>query len=66
MSDTENDVETTPAKHRLDEIGAAIKVLEAEQQQLYKQSLDAPEEDKLCADWMAEMCARPRNHIPHG
>ena len=49
----------THPRERLAALDADIKALEAERAALYKASVDAPDEDKLCPDFMAEMLSEP-------
>lgn len=46
------------AKDRLVEIDREIESLEEERRKLYKESLSAPDNEKLCEDWIADQLAK--------
>ena len=48
---------TKSLKDQLYEIKEQIKILEEQKRRIYEQSLQAPPEEKVCGDVMAEMCA---------
>jgi hypothetical protein len=45
-------------QEELAEIRQQIEALEARRRSIYERSLSAPEEEKVCADWMAESLAQ--------
>lgn len=53
------------SSEKLKELHAAIKALEAERAELYHASVAAPEAEKLCPDWMAEMLAEPPRFLEY-
>lgn len=55
MSDPDT-LKLTP-KERLEAIAAQIKSLEEQRREIYRASLEAPDDEKVCADVLAEMCA---------
>lgn len=51
--------EENPLVQRLEEIRQEKAALKEEEQSIYKQSLEAPEEDKVCEDFTAKLLAEP-------
>jgi hypothetical protein len=43
----------------LAQIESDIKELEQRRRDIYKRSLEAPEEEKVCEDYLSEMCSEP-------
>jgi hypothetical protein len=54
---------TESLKDRLSKLHTEQKRIESAISACYAESLEAPKEDKACADWMARALARPMKHL---